>query len=247
MQVWISKLPYIESRQCCATWLTYSTIRCNLSQCWLRVLNSTVSDILRGMSHEFLAIGIALLLLMIFLIKEHRWFCVLLAWYMYGWESSSERQGGGKYLMIWDAYRRNVKTDVAVLDEHQNAGKYRDTLQSNLVTFLAHNYSSSRIIQQKYASLHTTRLITAWFREKHILVMKWPTKNPDLKTFENDWRVSAHWVYENTRSFSNLQKLRAQDVQEWTKIGLDFLNVLNYSMWKWCADVLYRQDARIDY
>ncbi|CDF32825.1 unnamed protein product [Chondrus crispus] len=97
----------------------------------------------------------------------------------------SKRQQGGDLVMVWGAFSGKKKYDLVVLEGKQNALKYIQTLETNLLPFVDQELGPSWTVMQDGAAVHRANRVYEWFEEEELHVMDWPAKSPDLNPIKN--------------------------------------------------------------
>lgn len=138
----------------------------------------------------------------------------------------SRRHTGGGSVMVWAAigYRKN--TEIQFLTTPMNAKSYVNIL-NNIILKHGKSMTGGRFIfQHDNAKVHTARLVSSWFEEHNIEVLKWPARSPDLNIIESVWGRLARKVYENSRQFSNVNELKKAIIDSWQQIPQNFIKEL---------------------
>lgn len=87
--------------------------------------------------------------------------------------------------MVWGCFSSKGTSELAILIGKQDSNKYMDTISDYLEPFAQYHYGLEYIFQQDNATIHTSNATTAFFADKNITVMDWPSKSPDLNPIEN--------------------------------------------------------------
>ena len=90
-------------------------------------------------------------------------------------------QQGGNSIMVWAAFCSNGKSELCFIDSSMNSLVYLQTLQAHLLPFMLQQLPGAGVFQQDKASVHTSKVSKAWFKEHAITLLDWPPKSPDLK------------------------------------------------------------------
>jgi transposase len=146
----------------------------------------------------------------------------------------SRRQNGGGGVMVWGAFMADGTCALRFLQGKQNAKKYCETLESELLPIYKPNF----VFQQDNASIHTAYHTLDWFIDNNIDVLPWPAKSPDLNPIENLWGILARRVYANGTQYNNTIELQKAIQREWENIPKFIMKNLVDSMGKRCLDVL---------
>jgi len=119
-------------------------------------------------------------------------------------------QKGGASVMVWGAFCAHNKNALRFIEKTMNSLLYLQVLEAALLPFIADKLPCTAVFQHDNASVHTSRISMAWFREQHITLLEWPPLLPDLNPIENIWGILARKVYNNgQKQFDNLADLRA--------------------------------------
>ena len=126
------------------------------------------------------------------------------------------KHGGGS-LMLWGCVSYKGPGNLVKIEGKLNAQGFQEILQNNLQDS-ARNLSMGRnwILQQDNDPKHTAKSVQAWFKQKKIKVLEWPSQSPDLNIIEAVWGDLKRAVH--TRRPANLAELEAFCHEEWAKI-----------------------------
>ena len=71
---------------------------------------------------------------------------------------------------------------LVVTSSRQNAESYCNTLQNNLLSFVAETFGeqSTWVFQQDNAPIHTARLTCSWLNTHQVRTLPWPARSLDL-------------------------------------------------------------------
>ena len=174
--------------------------------------------------------------------------------YQYYWhdlrkdqEIYSKRVQGGGGVMIWAAFARNGKTNLAFITQRMNSIKYQQVLSAHLLSFGPRIADDNFVFMQDNAPVHSSASTKAWFSSKNINVMKWPSLSPDLNPIENLWGILSRKVYQNGRQFSSVEQLKTAIIECWEEIPLQTLGTLIDSMKNRVFEVILNKGNAINY
>lgn len=159
----------------------------------------------------------------------------------------SKRNFGGGNVMCWAAFSSLGKLDIVFVNNKMNSNDYQQVLDANLVPFIRQFPGQNLIYQQDNASIHVSRSTMAWFTQKNIEVLDWPSCSPDLNPMENMWGILAKHVYANSRQFSTVADLKQVINTEWQSISAQTCKNLVDSMNNRIFQLIQRNGAHTDY
>lgn len=164
-------------------------------------------------------------------------------------EVYSKRVAGGGSVMVWAGISAVGKTEIVFLEGRQKATNYISTLSSALQPFLdairPKLGGSEPIFQQDGASIHTAKVVKAWFSTQNIKTVEWPAKSPDLSPIENIWGDLALTVYDNGKQYSTRDDLKLAIKAAWANITTKKLKKLMNGMDGRMVDVVKAKGAHI--
>ena len=145
------------------------------------------------------------------------------------------------------AFTASGKADLIVMEEKKNSARYINVFEKSLFPFMNRRDTNNDIFQQDNAAIHTSKPTKDWFKTKHIEVLDWPTKCPNLNPIENLWRILSRRVYKNKRQFEDRETLKSCIKQYWNKSPLETRRKLIDSMQNCCVDVLQLKGNKCKY
>lgn len=157
------------------------------------------------------------------------------------------RQSGGGSIMIWAAFSRRGKSQMAILEGNQNSEMYVNTIRRYLLPFARDLYEEDYIFQQDNAAIHSSRYTEAELRGLNIDIMDWPSKSPDLNPIENLWGILVREVYANGKQYDDKTALKNAILAAWDNIQLSTLEKLVDSMNRRCCEVIRLNGNKIKY
>ena len=138
---------------------------------------------------------------------------------------------------------------LVVTSGRQNAESYCNTLQNNLLSFVAETFGEQKtwVFQQDNAPIYTARLTRSWLNTHQVRTLPWPARCPDLNIIENVWGELVRHVYKRGRRFQTLDELEANIREAWASISTDYLFKLYRSMSRRLIQVIEQKGAETRY
>lgn len=138
-----------------------------------------------------------------------------------------EKHGGG-HVMVWGCMTRFGFGRLVRIEGKMNAEKYVAVLEEGLLPTLEDHFLSPSdiIFQQDNDRKHVSKRARAWFSEKGIELLPWPSKSPDMNIIEHPWDQLNDRVRARVPQPANLEQLWAALQEEWGKLGKDYLENL---------------------
>jgi len=103
-----------------------------------------------------------------------------------------------------------------------------DELQSTIQEYFPRGKPS--VLQQDGASVHKSKVVQRYFREKMITVLDWPAQSPDLNPIENLWAELKKRIATRRGDITSKEALWEAIEAEWEATPKSFLENLIDSM-----------------
>ena len=132
--------------------------------------------------------------------------------------------------MVWGCFSFYGKSQLKIVNGHQDSPTYVSTLISHLAPFVGDKHPSSFTFQQDNAPTHTSKLTQNWLNVNQIDILDWPPYSPDLNPIENLWEFMTQKMYKNGRHLRNLVELQEELEHIWDSIEDSLLHSLAQSM-----------------
>lgn len=138
-----------------------------------------------------------------------------------------EKHGGG-HVMVWGCMTQFGFGRLVRIEGKVNAEKYVSILEEGLLPTLDDHFllPSDIIFQQDNDRKHVSKRAKAWFSEKGIELLPWPSKSPDMNIIEHPWDQLDDRVRARVPPPSNLDQLWVALQEEWAKLGKEYLEAL---------------------
>ncbi len=96
--------------------------------------------------------------------------------------------------IVWN---KELKVVTTATKGHINSAKYQQFVLPKLLEF--HQQIPGSLVQQDNAPCHVSESSMAWIKEyfKEGVVVKFPSKSPDLNPIENVWPWMKRWIEDN--------------------------------------------------
>ncbi|KAB5593496.1 hypothetical protein CTheo_3044 [Ceratobasidium theobromae] len=139
---------------------------------------------------------------------------------------------GGGSVFIWGCIMQEGVGRIHRIDGKLNAAKYINILwESFLGTLADYRLSPFDIIfQHDRDPKHTAWVTQRWLESRHINVLPWPARSPDLNIIEHVWAHLKTRVYSHNPPPQNREELWSVIQQEWKEINPDYIASLYKSM-----------------
>ncbi|CAM4805166.1 unnamed protein product [Rotaria magnacalcarata] len=138
-------------------------------------------------------------------------------------------RGGG--LGIWSYITYNDLGPLVFFNGRLNSDKYIEILENNLPNVFE-NFSSEQskknLYQQDNARPHTSAKTSKYFKKKHIKLIPWSARSPDLNIIENIWSIVDQKLLKC--SISNMGQLEEALKTVWAEISKDVTRKLFQSI-----------------
>lgn len=149
--------------------------------------------------------------------------------------------------MVWGAFSAEGTTELAILEQKQNAEDYLNTLETYMLPYAYAFHGETFKFMQDGASIHTARICNEWFHALNIDVIPWAAKSPDLNPIENIWGIMARSVYHNGKQYSTVEELKNAVLECWHNLDSDLLKRLVSSMQARCVQVIQKRGEKSSY
>jgi hypothetical protein len=158
-----------------------------------------------------------------------------------------KRHTGGGSVMVWAAIGWRGKSSIAFLDGSQDSLKYQQTLEEFLLPCAARIGGNRWIVMQDNASIHASASTRHWLAIRHIRMLPWPARSPDLNPMENVWSAMSSIVCEGGRQLSTREELKTAILAAWARISAEYRHKLYNSMNKRLQAVINNGGMIADY
>ncbi|CAF5013827.1 unnamed protein product [Rotaria magnacalcarata] len=138
-------------------------------------------------------------------------------------------RGGG--LGIWSYITYNDLGPLVFFNGRLYSDKYIEILENNLPNVFekfSSEQSKKFLYQQDNARPHTSAKTSKYFKKKHIKLIPWPTRSPDLNIIENIWSIVDQKLLKY--SISNMAQLEEALKTVWAEISKDVTRKIFQSM-----------------
>ena len=95
-----------------------------------------------------------------------------------------------KKVMLWSCMSVNGPGRVHVVEGSMNSVQYKEVISHSVIPQIDEWFGTEPYwFQQDLAPCHTSRVVKAFYEEKHVNVLSWPGNSPDLSPIENLWAI----------------------------------------------------------
>ncbi len=128
---------------------------------------------------------------------------------------------------MWDIFLAHF----VPIEHNLNATAYLSIIADHVHPFMTSVYpSSDRYFQQVNAPCHKAQIISDWFLEHKLILLKLPPPSPDLNPIEHLWDVVEREIRIMDVQPTNLPQLHDAIMSIWTKISDECFQHLVESM-----------------
>ena len=75
------------------------------------------------------------------------------------------------------------------------------------------------IFQQDNAPVHVSKVVKEYLSQKNINNLAWPARSPDLNIIENFWGSLSRLVYDRSRQYGKISKLKKALIERWNELN----------------------------
>ena len=136
-------------------------------------------------------------------------------------------QGGGGSVHVWGAIWHGGRSALQILYQSVNGERYCQILER----FLDDDERLPQVnwrFQQDNAPAHRSAVVVDFLQERHVPLLEWPARSPDLNPVEHVWDYLGRKV--QSENPINLRHLAEIVEVEWDLIPQEFINNLIDSM-----------------
>ena len=149
--------------------------------------------------------------------------------------SPTVKHGGGS-VMVWGYFSRFGLGPLVRVETTMNAPLYVSILQTHMLPHSISALPDGWVFQHDNDPKHTSRLVTRWLDDNHIIKMEWPSQSPDLNPIEHLWdRLEKSLA--GTRARNASEKF-GQLKSAWDSIDESVITKLIHSMTRRCEAVI---------
>ena len=139
------------------------------------------------------------------------------------------------------------KSPRVPLNRNMNGVVCRDLLRDTLVPFESLQFRENFRYQVENATLHHSRVVTAYLQQGDIIKMDQPSRSPDCNPIENPWDELRHAVNRMNNPPQALNELRQALLHKWAEIPAERLHGLVTSMPQRLAVIIHARDGSTQY
>lgn len=156
-------------------------------------------------------------------------------------------QSGRSSLSVWGGISYNRRTNLVLLKkgERSSAQFIEQVYEPVLKNF--YNSSSSSILMEDNAPIHTAKVARKWKKDMNIDCLNWPPQSPDLNPIENIWMMMKLARRKRLQFVKNISALEMHVVSEWKSLDVHKINKLIDSMPQRIKDVIKNKGYSINY
>lgn len=118
------------------------------------------------------------------------------------------------------------------MHEKQNSAKYRETLETGIMSFVADIFGESSPLQFQHdgAAINGSWKTINRRRSNTISTLMWSEKSPDIYIIENVWGVMVRKVYSGHRIYNTLADLKHETKGVWKSLTVEYLRNIYQSI-----------------
>lgn len=116
--------------------------------------------------------------------------------------------------------------------------RYIETIEGNLLRFVAEKHQTRYFFQQDNASIHTAKVTKDRYASNNTNFVSSPARISDLNPVQNVWGKLNRAFYRALRQYNSVEYLKASILREQANVDRGYIYSLFRGMQKRCFDII---------